>query len=279
MKKILVPCDFSKPAINAYNFALNIAEQTDGVVYLLHVLELPVIYDSGLTPIISYENELYRDLKENADNQFKKLLAKNTSNNVKVETDTLFGPIFTIINDYVSEKQVDLIIMGSQGAEGMKEILIGSNAEKIVRTSLVPVMVMKHNFNGIIKNIVFPNALDTEGQEDLMRKVKELQYFFKAHLHIVWINTPLNFSNDTKTKASLEAFAKRFMLTNYSIHIYNYLDGEEGILHFADEIDADMIAMGTHGRRGLAHLFQGSLTENIVNHAKYIIWTSVLKKD
>jgi len=279
MKRILVPCDFSKPATNAFRFALDIAEQSRGVVYLLHVIELPVMYDSVLMPALSIENELYQDLKENAEKQFRKMLSKISTEAAKVETAISFGPIFTIINNYVQEKEVDLIVMGSQGAEGMKEIFIGSNAEKIVRTSLVPVIVLKNNIKRAIKNIVFPNSLDTEGQEDLMLKIKALQNFYKAHLHIVWINTPLNFNNDTNTRANLEAFAKRFMLKNYSIHIYNYTDGEEGILRFAEEIDADMIAMGTHGRRGLAHLFKGSLTEDIVNHGKYIIWTSVLKPD
>jgi K+-sensing histidine kinase KdpD len=126
---------------------------------------------------------------------------------------------------------------------------------------------------------VFPNVLEQEGHEDLVMKVKALQNFYKAHLNIVWINTPLNFNNDKVTRAKLEAFAKRFMLKNYTLHIYNYTDSEEGILHFASEINADMIAMGTHGRRGLSHLIRGSLTENLVNHSKYMIWTSVIKDD
>ena len=279
MKKIIVPCDFSKPAVNAYRFALDIAAQSKGVVHLLHIIELPVLYDSVVMPALYMENELYKELKESADKKFMKLTSKHFNENVKVIAEVKFGPVHPIITHYTQEEEADLIIMGTQGAEGMKEFLVGSNAEKIVRTSTVPVIVIKDNFKGPVKNIVFPNLLETEGQEDLMMKVKALQNFFKAHLHIVWINTPLNFSNDSATHARLEAFAKRFMLKNYSVHIYNYSDSEEGIVHFADDIDADIIALGTHGRRGLAHLFRGSLAENIVNHSKYLIWTSVLKKD
>ncbi len=47
MKKILVPCDFSKPAINALKFALDIAERSGGSVILAHVIELPVMYDTA----------------------------------------------------------------------------------------------------------------------------------------------------------------------------------------------------------------------------------------
>jgi nucleotide-binding universal stress UspA family protein len=279
MKKILVPCDFSKPAVNAFRFALDIAEQSRGIVYLLHVIELPVMYDSVLMPSLYFENDLYKELKENAEKQFKKLLAKYPAEVAKVNTEVTFGPIYTLITNYVQEKDADLIVMGTQGANGLKEIFIGSNAEKIVRTSQVPVIVLKNNFKGPINNIVFPNVLAQEGQEDLVMKVKALQNFYKAHLNIVWINTPLNFNNDTVTRAKLESFAKRFMLKNYTLHIYNHVGGEEGILHFADEINADMIAMGTHGRKGLNHLIKGSLAENLVNHSKYMIWTSVMKDD
>jgi nucleotide-binding universal stress UspA family protein len=275
MKKIVVPCDFSKPAVNAFRFALDIAEKTYGKVYLIHVIELPVVYDSTV-PI---DNQLFNELKVNAEKQFKKLTTKYINDFVKVITEIRFGPMHSIIASYVQEQGADLVVMGTHGATGFKEFFIGSNAEKIVRTSSVPVIVLKDAFTKTIKNIVFPNLLETEGQEDLLLKVKALQTFFKAHLHIVWINTPLNFANDSITKARLEAFARRFMLKNYSIHIYNYSDGEEGIVRFADEIDADMIAIGTHGRRGLAHIFKGSMTEDIVNHSKYLIWTSVLVKD
>jgi hypothetical protein len=83
-----------------------------------------------------------------------------------------------------------------------REFFIGSNAEKIVRQADVPVLVLKDEYKGPIKNIVFPNTLETEDQEDLVQKIKALQHFFKAHLHIVWINTPVNFTTDIGDPAS-----------------------------------------------------------------------------
>ena len=57
------------------------------------------------------------------------------------------------------------------------------------------------------------------------------------------------------------------------------LDEEEGIVQFANSINADLIAMGTHGRKGLSHMMSGSMTENVANHGKSLIWTYVMKKD
>jgi K+-sensing histidine kinase KdpD len=108
-------------------------------------------------------------------------------------------------------------------------------------------------------------------------KVKALQNFFKARLHVVWINTPLNFTSDTVTHSRLEAFAKRFMLKDYTINVFNHTDGEQGILEFARSVDGDLIAMGTHGRVGISHFIYGSLAETVVNHNKGLVWTYSMK--
>jgi K+-sensing histidine kinase KdpD len=123
-----------------------------------------------------------------------------------------------------------------------------------------------------IKNIVFSNSLREEN-EKLTLGVKALQDFFKATLHIVFINTPGFFKRDHETIGRLHTYAKRYMFKNFKIHVYNDIDEQEGTLNFANEVGADMIAMGTHGRRGLAHLFTGSIAEDVVNHVQCPMWT------
>jgi hypothetical protein len=108
-------------------------------------------------------------------------------------------------------------------------------------------------------------------------KVKALQNFFKAKLHIVYINTPSNFKRDFETTKSLKAFAKRFMLKDFTINVYNDPFEESGVINFTHSINADMIAMGTHGRKGLSHILSGSVTEDIANHVDCPIWTYTIK--
>ena len=277
MQKILVPCDFSKPAINAFRFALDVAAQSKGTIHLLNVIELPVLHDTVLMPVLNFEQQLFDDLKVNAETRFKKIIDKYNTAGVKVVVNTVFGAVSMMIQDYIVKESVDLVIMGSHGTSGLREMFIGSNAEKVVRKSPVPVLVIKDYTKGPIKSIVFPNTMDTENQEDLVMKVKALQNFFKAHLHLVWINTPLNFTSDSVTSQRLEAFAKRFMLKNYTINVFNHRDEEHGILEFASSINADLIAMGTHSRKGISHLLLGSLAEDVVNHNRGLVWTYSLQ--
>jgi nucleotide-binding universal stress UspA family protein len=278
MKKILVPCDFSKPAINAYRYALDIAAQSKGTVYLLNVIELPVLHDTVLMPVLNFEEELLKELKTKAVAQFKKMMDKYSADGVKVVFEVKFGAVARMIQDHISKQSIDLVVMGSHGASGFREFLIGSNAEKMVRNSPVPVLVIKDFNKGPITKIVFPNTLETENQEDLVMKVKALQNFFKAHLYIVWINTPLNFTSDRITIERLNKFAKRFMFKDYSIQVFNCEEEERGILQFTQQIDGNLIAMGTHSRKGVAHVLSGSLAEDVVNHAQKPVWTYSIKK-
>lgn len=277
MQKILVPCDFSEQAISAFRFAIDVAHQSDREVHLLHVIELPVMHDTMMMPEFSFEASLLKELNEHAETRFKKLHEEFVSDK-PVITKIQFGNTSMMIMEYIEDEGIDLVVMGTKGASGIREIFIGSNAERIVRGASCPVItVRKYEKLQSIKNIVFPNSLEMD-QEDLVRHVKVLQDFLKATLHIVWINTPGNFIGDTVTQLRLKEFVNRYMLRNYTLNVFNDTLEESGVINFAHMIKADMIAMGTHGRKGLSHLVIGSVTEDVVNHIDCPIWTYTIKK-
>ncbi len=278
MKKILVPCDFSEPSINAFRFALDVASISRGTVHLLNVIELPAMPNSVFTPVVELGMPLRREMSAKAQKNFENILTKYQSEDVKeVISKVEFGVPTKVILSYAKKHSIDTIIMGSHGATGFREVFVGSQTEKIVRTSPVPVIVVKGFYKGPVKNIVFPCTLESEDQAALIIKVKALQAFFKSTLHLVWINTPANFTQDTVTTKRLNAFAKSYGLKDFTISVFNHVYEEEGILQFANAIDADMIAMGTHGRKGLSRMMYGSKTENVANHGKGLLWTYVMK--
>ncbi len=277
MQKILVPCDFSEQAISAYRFAIDLAQQSNREVHLLHVVELPVMHDSMMMPTLSFEATLLKELSEHAETRFKQLQLDYPSDK-PVISQIHFGNTSMMILEYIAGTQIDLVVMGTKGVSGIRELLIGSNAEKIVRGATCPVItVRKYEKLNSIRNIVFPNSLEMN-QEDLIQHIKVLQDFLKATLHIVWINTPGNFTSDTITQVRLKEFANRFMLKDYTLNVFNDTYEDSGVINFAHMIRADMIAMGTHGRKGLNHLMSGSVTEDVVNHIDCPIWTYTIKK-
>jgi len=273
MKKILVPCDFSDSAVQAFKMAVEIANQSNGEVILLNVVELPVMHESVLMPTLSFEEAFIKDMKAHAEKNFSKMKDKWAKEGPKVSSFVEFGSTTPVIREFAKDKGVDLILMGTHGASGVKEFFIGSNTEKIVRTSAVPVMAIKKLVKlSSIKNIVFPTTGEIN-HEEIVSGVKALQYFFKATLHVLYINTPSSFRRDMEIKPQLKAFAKRYMLKDFTLNVWNDYSEEEGLKNFVLETKADMIAMATHGRRGLNHLMSGSIAEDAVNHINCPIWT------
>jgi nucleotide-binding universal stress UspA family protein len=277
MKKILVPCDFSDQAIAAFRVALDIARQSGGEVCLINIIEVPIMHDTVLMPTLNFEEALFKEMEANAKKRFEKLKTRYAQDLKKVKSLVMYGITATSIVNHIEENDIDLVVMGSKGASGLSELLVGSNAEKVVRRSEVPVLVVKKYVKASsIKDIVFPSTLEQE-HEDLIMGVKRLQNFFKATLHIVFINTPTNFARDIVTRRRLDDFVKRYMLKNCTVNVYNDTYEETGVINFTHSIKADMIAMGTHGRKGLPHILSGSVTEDIVNHVDCPIWTYTIK--
>lgn len=273
MKRILVPTDFSAPAMQALQFAVDVAERSRGQIHLVHVVDLPLIKDSLLTPTIYVDDSIVKDSVAKAQKSFDRAIEKYKDRDAKISCSVEYGNPSMAILKLIEEQKSDLVIMGTKGASGLKEILVGSNTEKIVRGSKVPVISIPLGSKiSTIKNIVFPNSLREEN-EALTLAVKTMQGFFKAKVHIVYVNTPAIFKRDYETIGRLRTYARRYMFKDAEIHVYNDLSEQEGTMNFATEIGADMIAMGTHGRQGLGHLFSGSIAEDVVNHVKCPIWT------
>lgn len=274
MKKILVPCDFSNPAIQAFKLASEIASSSKGEIYLLNVVEMPVLHSSLIVPVNTYENTFLKELKEKANKNFNKITEK-WAKKVKVHLIIQQGTVAAAVNKFASSKKIDLVIMGTHGSSGFREYAIGSNAEKIVRSSKVPVIAVRNApRSASFKDIIFPTDLSLD-HKHLISSIKALQNFFKAKLHILHVNVPANFERNISSEKRLNDFVNHNHFKNYTINIYNDIDAEEGIINFSSRFKNKLIAMSTHGRKGLSHLLNGSIAEDVVNHIDCPIWTSV----
>jgi len=277
--KVLVPVDFSEESINAFRFALDLTARSGGEIGLLYIVPLPVLQDSPRMPVERYRGALVEELKSVAHFRFYQLIQEYNAENSRISADVLMSShIHQTITAHASKNHFDIVVMGTKDASGIREWLIGSITEKVVRTCPVPVIAVKEYTTGIgIKDIVFPNLLDIENQGDLVARIKDLQGFFQAKLHIVWINTPTVFKSDVAIRRRLHQFATMHKLQDYTISVFDYSTEEEGIREYARQFKGALIAMGTRGLRGVARLFSGSIAEEVVNHAQYPVWTYCTK--
>ncbi|MGV3459969.1 MAG: universal stress protein [Flavobacterium sp.] len=266
MKKILVPTDFSDHAEHALKVAAQIARDNDGEIYLLHMLELPNQAGDAIGPGTDIPEIMF--FMEKARELFEDIKNEPYLQGIEVTELIHFERAFDGIIKISKKNDIDLIVMGSHGASGFKEMFIGSNTEKVVRTSDIPVLVIKREEQAFNPDkLVFASDFSDEIKKPFA-KVVDFANSFNAKLHLVYINTPNDFRSTHAAEKMIHNFAAGFQFTNgYTAHIYNDVNVEKGILHFANSINADLIGMCTHGRKGLAHFFNGSISEDLVNHA------------
>jgi nucleotide-binding universal stress UspA family protein len=112
-----------------------------------------------------------------------------------------------------------------------------------------------------------------EANDEVAARFKRIQALFDAQFYFVVVNTPGNFETSRDSMARIKAFVNKYHFENIKAEVYNSLSEEAGIIDFADDIDADLIAMTTHGRTGLLHLLTGSIAEDVVNHSQRPVWT------
>lgn len=279
MKKILVPSDFSAQSNEAYQVATDLAMKVKSEMLLLHVLTVPSLYDTGYTgdPLF-FDPQYLKQIEQATKKELEKMKGQLRDKSIEVTTEVVYGNLIAVARKMIEERNIDLVVMGTSGASGFTEMFIGSNTEKMVRFSPVPVLAIRKAVDlNSVKNILLPSTLDLN-QTDFIKKLKDLQQFFNATLHILLINTPVHFRRAAEGNEVLEEFVKHYKLSNCKIHFRNNDHEDVGIMEFVNSEHVDLIAMATHARKGLAHLFNDSLTEKIVNHIHIPIWTYHLNK-
>ena len=279
MKKILVPTDFSKQSYYALDFAYDVACKTGGEIILMHVVEYPstsIFAAAGevVTSEPSLDHEV--EIMEEAKSELEKILSNPGYQDVSIRHIEKTGNPFNSISKMISQEEADLVVMGTSGATALEEWFVGSNTEKVVRMANCPVISLPAPARcGDIHRIVFSTNFDHN--DKVIQKLKEWCKLCNAELHIVRINTPYTAESSAYLMQQLRQFAKTHDLENYHLHTHNSVTVESGIFDFMQEVNADMIALATHGRRGIFHLFTGSIAENVVNHTLKPVWTYSLK--
>lgn len=274
MKKILVPIDFSEHSEYALEAAAILARKNNAEVIVLHMLE---ISDAVLTHHNSEQQAKAFFLLKLAEQKFEEFLDKDYLTDVVLTPVVKHFKVFSEVNDVAKEQNADLIVMGSHGASGVKEFFVGSNTEKVVRYSDIPVLVIKHNpILMDFENVVFACDFTEESVQPYLTASKTFAKM-GSKLHLVYVNLPnVGFKSTTEMEKSVAAFLKSAHGNLEKMNEVKYVSDysvEQGVLNFANVVGADLIAVATHGRRGLAHFFEGSISEDLANHSTLPVMT------
>jgi nucleotide-binding universal stress UspA family protein len=273
MKKIIIPVDFSIYSEYALETAAALAKKHNAELIVMHMLELS---ESLISSSSSARNEETAFMLMLANKRFEEFLDKSYLEGVSVTPLIKHHKVLKEVSEVGAYEKADLVVMGSRGHSQQDGIFTGSNTEKVVRYSDIPVLVVKSEPTSVeYKNIVMATDF-LEGSISAVRTGLELLNSLSENVILLHVNLPnLSFLSTDEIDQRVSEFLKLSQLEDKNVNIDFIADHnvEDGILSYARRINADAVAMITHGRKGLSHFFGGSISEDLVNHAKLPVVT------
>ena len=273
MKNILVPTDFSVFAKYAFDLAVQIADSENAKLHLFHSAALP---DKWLSlPDEERKKDAINSQKaHNINVLLEELKAVCKKQNIDFRTIVAGANLVFNLKKYVEQEEIDLIVMGSHGVSGKQEYFIGSNTQKVIRSVHRPILIIKEALKDIsFKKVVFASGFEEREQESFRRFIK----FVKGsnpEVHLLAINTSSFFSQPSMIfYEAMDDYKKLAEPLVCKKHFYNDISVEAGIRHFAESIDADLIAISYRYRHPIKRMFQGSNVELLINHSRVPVLT------
>lgn len=260
MKKILVPTDFSACADRAAEVAFELAKKDQAEVHFIHLVDIPVDW---VNLVETGQNNMYPDVTakvKEINDQLDVRVNKAAAEGVSSKKFVFYNCNYKYIIEHVKNFNCDFVVMGSHGSSGLTEWFIGSNTQRVVRTSPVPVMVVKGDKPFLpMDAIVFSSEFEQDTLQGF-KKVVDFALALGVKIHMVFINTPGNFTETVDIEARMEKYTSAVGQEGViaGTWVYNAFDFEKGLVTFV-ETHGSLIAMVTHGTKG-------SLTERIINH-------------
>lgn len=262
--KILIPTDFSVQAEFAYLMVKKLEDKTSIDIHFLHVLNVPdtVTMDAGGNIQTCGEIDLKYVLQQ-------KEIAERKLSNLKllygdhINTHLVLGKTTDAILDFSELNQFDLIVMGTKGAWGLKEKLSGSETQAIARRSRVPLLSLMCDRSDLqIQNILLVHNFSNPVRGEL-KLINKLVKAFDTKFHLLQITSGKVELEKNKVEAEMKKFAELNGIKNYTCHLINDKDVENGVVHFNQMNNMDIICIGTRGKGGIFHQ---SATEKLINH-------------
>lgn len=264
--KILVPTDFSFTAEKALNYALNIASKNDGTVALFNVFTpienlMAVPEDLRIAYNLRNEDESIEALR--AIRKQSQAVYPNVDVSVSLGT----SPLVHAILEFAADNDIDLIVMGTQGASGFKEAIIGSNATEVLKRSNVPVLLVPGEFNWTPpKKIVV--ATNYENQDVAALTIAgQLASFFAASVKIVHLTedyTPGEYTAFANYVADLKP---KFPSIHLSSALLPSASNTLECLHESEPYD--LLVMVKRKMSLVEHLFDPSQTKRVACLSQY----------
>lgn len=281
MKKILVPTDLSVIAERGLSLAIEIAERSEAEISLVNFTRHPFGKTFGAMGQVGskldrdvelYNIQLLHANKEKLD----ELVKKHIQPGIDIETAIVDEEFKDGIDEYLHKEGIDLVVMGTSGEENASEVFTGNHTEQVIRISKCPVLSVRDGFQiDDFKRIVLAvNVIkNNEHVNDALDTLADLAACFDAHIHVLHVRDRAADYAEIDLKDFFIKMAERANLTNYSVTIYDADDQAEGVIRFAREVKAGVIAVIKNSTDGIFRIFSSHFSDRLVKEVGRPIFT------
>jgi nucleotide-binding universal stress UspA family protein len=293
--RILFATDFSECAARAWEYVLFLGRTCGARLDILHVLE----FQPGMDPDYDVNRMYLEQLRKQAVRQLDELVNLAALSGLSAQGQITQGIPSHQIKEVAQQCDADLVVLATHGRTGLEHILLGSTAERAVRSAPCPVLTVRiakvqgeskqiepAAFPISIKHILVPVDFSDCSLEALEYAVQVSEQF-KAMVTILHVLEPVAYGLDFTLRHEKEDRQVRERLRSRLSELTHLLAPQgltaqhvirggtprDSILDCGREGEADLIVMGTHGRRGLSHLIVGSVAEAVLRHAECPVLT------
>jgi len=289
VNRILFATDFSPCAARAQAYAVYLAQANQAKLDILHVLE----FQPGMDPDYDVNKIYLEQLRKQAVEQLEALLKLAPLVALSAQGQITVGIPSQQIKMVAKGRDADLVVLGTHGRTGLEHVLLGSTAERVVKDAPCPVLTVRLPAPPgapketpvapgpiAVRSLLVPVDFSDCSLEALEYAV-QVGKQFKAVVTILHVLEPVSYGLDftlshpgadhrsrERAQSRLSEFAQ--LLVSQGLTAQHEVRGgtpRDSILDCAREREADLIVMGTHGRRGLSHLVTGSVAEAVLRHA------------
>lgn len=277
-KRIVFATDFSEASDRALGYALNIADHHGAELHLLHI---KVTLQAHLIPDFAGVTEQIENAQDqSADELLRKLIPKSTRAKI-VTASERHNKAAPAIAEYADKHKADLVVVGSHGYSGLDRLVMGSEAQRLVRMANVPVLVIRPEARASrssaspFTSILAPVDLSGAARQTL-QEADELASEYGAKLlvvHALDVIIPSHYGqlaspiDPVDAENALAGFMAETTLKNTPKTIVTAGPAGPGIVETAERHGADLIMMAKTGLSGWQRLLVGSVTDRVLNSA------------
>lgn len=282
-KSIIVPIDFSDTSLQALDYAIALAREFGSRIQFLHVLEFPAVFNSDKPAYAAWD----KAAKEASAQRLSELIREKTEGIASVTSDVRFGRAYQTVCERALQEKADLIVIGTHGFSGLKHVMLGSTAERVIRHAPCSVLTVRTKHVGDAKSFIRPKKIlvptdFSNPADEALQSAVVLAKQYDAELELLYV-VPVHYAiaeydqidytllevDQTKTgEEKLSELGKELLAQNISVKT-NVRRGRAAteITQAATDTGADVILIATHGLTGWQHAVLGSTTEEVVRNS------------